>query len=610
MARPASHPLHPHHHHQSQYFSSSLGSSSSSSSSSSMAPSSSTHLPGPSGRSRHASAPAAPPPPKLQLRWHRGLVRWVAVLIAGVCAVAIVWGRRNAWISAMTGNAGGNSQFYSTYGGGYDRYGGMNTEGRYMVPQQQQHQQPPPPAYPGASFQQMGGAGAPGGFSVQSQRSQPPAYTPPSYSGDDLERIATDPYVRSSHYVKQSDMQAAAEHQRMLALQKQQEEERQLQEQQQQQQLLAQQEAELLAQQAAAAAAAAATEAPTVTAAPPPTPPPTSEPTATAAPPTTSDTPAPAATVAAEPEDEYDDEQLIPPSGGGQRECHEDEVWVENCRSCMPRPGSAKALKAPEKLHFIHVPKSAGTAFTVPLRRALDCGPPGRGCWGDPASVVEGNVNCDGQLVGCYGHTGFTPDPSRWTMSLLRHPLGRLRSAFHHGRHMDGAEDADKIAAQSTTTVEQYARYPGVRGCQTKMLLGQRCAARKRLTTEDVNKARANIDQLFFLGLTEHYNTSICMFFLQMGQIPIDSDFASVRTNPAYDRTARLPVEAERSILETDSIDHILYTHARKEFRRRVEAAGLTVLEPESTYWRDYGSTGEALLERVSSGQAMATSAE
>jgi len=31
------------------------------------------------------------------------------------------------------------------------------------------------------------------------------------------------------------------------------------------------------------------------------------------------------------------------------------------------------------RLHFVHVPKAAGTSFTIPLRRFLDCTPPGKG---------------------------------------------------------------------------------------------------------------------------------------------------------------------------------------------------------------------------------------
>ena len=255
-------------------------------------------------------------------------------------------------------------------------------------------------------------------------------------------------------------------------------------------------------------------------------------------------------------------------------------VYSPHCRACFQLPASPPLLK----FNFIHFPKAAGTAFTIPLRRLLSCEPAGKGCWGDPAVVVNGNINCEGRFTGCYGHNGFAPDANKMSIALFRHPVGRVRSAFHHDRHLDGGTTEEKTAVKQTTSLEEYIRFPGVRNCQTKMVLGYRCATRKRMDETQFAEAKRAIDSLDYIGITEHYNTSVCLLFKQVGVLPVDSDFTTWRKSHAYNSEEVVPMTTQQTILNEDYYDAHLYARALAAFKDRVKAEGLVLLEPPSQY--------------------------
>ena len=58
-----------------------------------------------------------------------------------------------------------------------------------------------------------------------------------------------------------------------------------------------------------------------------------------------------------------------------------------------------------------------------------------------------------------------------------------------------------------------YARWPGIAGCATKMLLGHQCASTHPITDADVAKAVRIVKEGFaYVGLLEHWATSVCLF--------------------------------------------------------------------------------------------------
>eukprot|EP01039_Chlorochromonas_danica_P000769 gene769-834_t len=65
---------------------------------------------------------------------------------------------------------------------------------------------------------------------------------------------------------------------------------------------------------------------------------------------------------------------------------------------------------------------------------------------------------------------------------------------------------------------QMAARYPGIRGCQTRMVLGKNCIDSYQLTTADLDRAKARLkDGFAFIGLTEKWNESVHLFHQKFG---------------------------------------------------------------------------------------------
>jgi hypothetical protein len=110
----------------------------------------------------------------------------------------------------------------------------------------------------------------------------------------------------------------------------------------------------------------------------------------------------------------------------------------------------------------------------------------------------------------------------RVLVGLFRSPAQRLLSGFHHfeGGRADsmiapGMELSHRAAMQREARGDpaRYARWPGIAGCATKMLLGAACASTRQIHVLDASRAALIVQDSFaFVGLLEHYSTSICIF--------------------------------------------------------------------------------------------------
>jgi hypothetical protein len=110
---------------------------------------------------------------------------------------------------------------------------------------------------------------------------------------------------------------------------------------------------------------------------------------------------------------------------------------------------------------------------------------------------------------------------------MLRNPIHRLRSGFpfRHavGIRVDLAKGTAAEQLARLSTVAEYAAFPGIAGCQTKMILGKACAsnqtgaslAAKGLTTKT---AKARLRTAYaFVGITSWWNLSVCLFHAEFG---------------------------------------------------------------------------------------------
>jgi len=102
--------------------------------------------------------------------------------------------------------------------------------------------------------------------------------------------------------------------------------------------------------------------------------------------------------------------------------------------------------------------------------------------------------------------------------------------------HLDGKSEYQKhlleAAVRGQSREMQFAMYiefGDILGCQTKMVIGHRCASPYRLTQADLHKAKQRIEKMRFIGITNEWNRSICLFHKQFGGQILDVEYKNQR---------------------------------------------------------------------------------
>eukprot|EP00929_Paragymnodinium_shiwhaense_P116681 TRINITY_DN8647_c0_g1_i1.p1 TRINITY_DN8647_c0_g1~~TRINITY_DN8647_c0_g1_i1.p1 ORF type:complete len:530 (+),score=104.12 TRINITY_DN8647_c0_g1_i1:423-2012(+) len=311
--------------------------------------------------------------------------------------------------------------------------------------------------------------------------------------------------------------------------------------------------------------------------------------------------------------------------GGGPSEASE-----EACADPRIHLVGESRPQALTNLQWLHIPK-AGTSFIASLwSYACDHGPDAIDLAVDVTFAPTGCERCyDFSLMDRYPRAAYCQAGSlsehfqtqhRPTNSELldeenvvgffRRPSQRLISAFHDGLHANGfSTDTERelFKACHEAGPSCFVRFPGIAGCMTRMLTGQRCARDVRkegsetVTTAEpqfslsqllpssvrealhwntdpaVADAIANIQKLRFVGLTEDWDESICLFHLMFGGRLRAEEFKDIHTT--RNSNASLYDEA---VLDgfVDEQDEAVYDAAKarfEELRRQYigEAASL-----------------------------------
>ncbi|KAJ1450196.1 hypothetical protein M885DRAFT_533005 [Pelagophyceae sp. CCMP2097] len=120
-----------------------------------------------------------------------------------------------------------------------------------------------------------------------------------------------------------------------------------------------------------------------------------------------------------------------------------------------------------------------------------------------------------------YQGVGFTMlrDPFNFLKATFfkpKHP-GRLAlpGCGHHGESCTNLTETVLAALElAADPFDTFACWPGVFGCQTRMLLGRPCYDPEQLpfSEEDVDRARRTIEGFGFVGVTEEFDRGICLF--------------------------------------------------------------------------------------------------
>ena len=153
-------------------------------------------------------------------------------------------------------------------------------------------------------------------------------------------------------------------------------------------------------------------------------------------------------------------------------------------------------------------------------------------------------------------------------VGFFRQPEERLGSAFDHGLHSTGFGNKTDLYRRcrypEPGNATCFVTYPGIAGCQARMLTGGECASHQHpvLDRDRIDRAMANVRDMAFVGLTEEWGESICQFHRQFGGVPQQEEFGNI--HPGHRRTRRDELGDW-----TDEADHVVYAAARDEFNRR-----------------------------------------
>lgn len=179
---------------------------------------------------------------------------------------------------------------------------------------------------------------------------------------------------------------------------------------------------------------------------------------------------------------------------------------------------------------------------------------------------------------------------------MLRNPSQRLASAMAYikdagpqlGWYYTGgkpeAKEMHALVTQGGTPAndESLAKYIG---CQTNMVLGKGCMEVEAHTSKDVDEAKAKIDKMFMVGLTEEWELAVCLFNFRVQGKRYVWNCQTFDTRPTAGKST---VKYDTKGFPTDTYDKALYTHAKKRFKKELSDYNIT---RDSCEIRNWGCT-------------------
>jgi hypothetical protein len=152
-------------------------------------------------------------------------------------------------------------------------------------------------------------------------------------------------------------------------------------------------------------------------------------------------------------------------------------------------------------------------------------------------------------------------------IALFRQPEERHLSAYHYNQHSYPLKG-------NASNISEF--FNAVKGCQVRMLTrdsdsdegAAQCGGQRGgpTTQKDVDEAIRRMKDMRFVGLTEQFDFSICLFHAMYGGICRDHEFVNTRPNP-YEHSALDGLK--------DEFDTPLYEAASKKFWRLMKKHNL-----------------------------------
>lgn len=187
-------------------------------------------------------------------------------------------------------------------------------------------------------------------------------------------------------------------------------------------------------------------------------------------------------------------------------------------------------------------------------------------------------------------------------VTMLRQPEDRLISSFHHnlrswpidtlgnGSYTDLLRRIQESSLPDPELLMEYAKK--IQGCTAKMLTEackpkDICGSPGTISQDKVEVAKKRLETFAFVGLTDQWNLSICLFRKMFGGECYGSDFSNTRDSFVGGEASEDPVShamrlklAEYNITHlngwVDEADHEVYDTAKSIFEHNCEDYGVS----------------------------------
>ncbi|CAM9529115.1 unnamed protein product [Choristocarpus tenellus] len=241
-----------------------------------------------------------------------------------------------------------------------------------------------------------------------------------------------------------------------------------------------------------------------------------------------------------------------------------------------PKSPHAPPLKDAKPIFYLHVPK-CGTSFEIPLAKYA--------CPNVPdvrRHMNELNELCPGSFSRFrFGHQPLSKlaqqGEAGHVVLMMRPPLNRIVSGYLHNFHdcmqmqaRYGVDDHGPLRNPMRDEDDVLLEYAHcVKGCVARMLTGEWCDGDKgkhrsaSVQTKQAMEALQVLESVTFVGMTESWNESMCLFEAMFGGNFTSSAFKNIRRTAL---TGRDWVEVLERNGFKDWADELLFNKARSMF--------------------------------------------
>jgi hypothetical protein len=226
---------------------------------------------------------------------------------------------------------------------------------------------------------------------------------------------------------------------------------------------------------------------------------------------------------------------------------------------------------------FVHIPKTGGAsvksmfAHACPRGTVIDAGNYMRGPERAIARISSGRIARGRVAVGHIPYGLFhahLPGDTRY-LTVLRDPVERVLSYYHgHIRRTPRTERAGVVTAESLQDAIDL-RLPELTNLATRLLCGE-VSPMDELPANALGRAKANLREFEFVGITERFNESIVLMQHVLG-LP-SAVYERQHVSKGRPSAEQVPENQRRLITETNSLDMELYEFACRLFDERVRA--------------------------------------